>query len=165
MATIRHSTRGIPLPGQKPPYYSTTDNGNVGGPISKSASFFFNVDRRDVNELSVINATDPTGDGNLKIAENDSQSAAADQYRSQIRLGHQQEQHINGSLSVLSRHCNQDNLESVFSADSQAYSPKSTEHTFKSATHRSSARKSSTKLAFSTIATTKSRIRWIPIPL
>lgn len=44
----------------EPPYYSTQFNGNIGGPINKSASFFFNVDRRDINELSAINATDPT---------------------------------------------------------------------------------------------------------
>jgi hypothetical protein len=42
-----------------PPYYSTQFNGNVGGPVGKNASFFFNFDRRDINELSVINATDP----------------------------------------------------------------------------------------------------------
>ena len=66
-----------PFAGPEQPYYSTQINGNIGGPISKSASFFFNVDRRDVNELSVINATDPTGDGNLKIARKRSEPATA----------------------------------------------------------------------------------------
>lgn len=52
-----------PYAGVEPPYYSTQFNGNIGGPLSKTASFFFNIDRRDINELSVINATDPaTGD-------------------------------------------------------------------------------------------------------
>ena len=46
-----------------PPYYSTQFNGNIGGPIRRNASFFFNIDRRDINELSAINAVDPiTGD-------------------------------------------------------------------------------------------------------
>jgi len=43
-----------------PPYYSTQFNGNIGGPLGKSASFFFNIDRRDINDVSAINATDPT---------------------------------------------------------------------------------------------------------
>ncbi len=49
-----------PFAGEIPPYYSTQFNGNVGGPIGKSASFFFNIDRRDINEFAAINAIDPT---------------------------------------------------------------------------------------------------------
>ena len=36
----------------EPPYYSTQYNGNIGGPINKSASFFFNLDRRNINDLA-----------------------------------------------------------------------------------------------------------------
>jgi hypothetical protein len=54
-----------PFAGAEPPYYSTQFNGNIGGPLSKKASFFFNLDRRDINELSVINATDPDSGGTL----------------------------------------------------------------------------------------------------
>ena len=43
-----------------PQYYSTQFNGNLGGPMGKKASFFFNVDRRDINDVSAINAADPT---------------------------------------------------------------------------------------------------------
>jgi Carboxypeptidase regulatory-like domain len=46
--------------GGEPPYYSTQFNGNTGGPINKNASFFVNIDRRDINELAAINAVDPT---------------------------------------------------------------------------------------------------------
>src|SRR5580692_2819703 len=35
-----------PFAGNEPPYYSTQFNGNIGGPINKNGSFFFNVDRR-----------------------------------------------------------------------------------------------------------------------
>ena len=49
-----------PFAGDEPPYYSTQFNGNVGGPLSKNASFFFNIDRRDINQISPINAVDPT---------------------------------------------------------------------------------------------------------
>src|SRR3984957_6666780 len=52
-----------PFAGGEPPYYSTQFNGNIGGPLSKKASFFFNLDRRDINELSIINATDPDSGG------------------------------------------------------------------------------------------------------
>jgi len=45
--------------GSVPPYYSTQFNGNIGGPISKNASFFVNFDRRDITEPRVINAIDP----------------------------------------------------------------------------------------------------------
>ncbi|MFZ0863897.1 MAG: carboxypeptidase regulatory-like domain-containing protein [Candidatus Sulfotelmatobacter sp.] len=40
----------------EPPYYSTQYNGNIGGPINKNASFFFNIDRRNINDLSATNA-------------------------------------------------------------------------------------------------------------
>lgn len=40
----------------EPPYYSTQYNGNLGGPINKNASFFFNMDRRNINDLSATNA-------------------------------------------------------------------------------------------------------------
>jgi carboxypeptidase family protein len=45
-----------PFAGSEPPYYSTQFNGNVGGPLGKKASFFFNIDRRDINELAAVNA-------------------------------------------------------------------------------------------------------------
>ncbi len=38
------------------PYDSVIYMGNIGGPINKKASFFFNVQRRNVNEVAVINA-------------------------------------------------------------------------------------------------------------
>jgi hypothetical protein len=62
LADGNDSTFNSPNPflGVEPPYYSTFFNGNVGGPINKSSSFFFNLDRRDINELSGINAIDPT---------------------------------------------------------------------------------------------------------
>ncbi len=45
-----------PFAGSEPPYYSTQYNGNIGGPLSKKASFFFNIDRRNINELAAVNA-------------------------------------------------------------------------------------------------------------
>ena len=42
--------------GTEPPYYSTLFSGNVGGPISAKASFFFSGQYRDINDVAVIDA-------------------------------------------------------------------------------------------------------------
>jgi Carboxypeptidase regulatory-like domain len=51
-----------PFAGPEPGYYTTQYGGNIGGPISKSSSFFFSIDRRDIDELAVFNTynLDPT---------------------------------------------------------------------------------------------------------
>ena len=45
-------------PGTQPPGYDSRQmSANIGGPlVSKKASFFFNIERRDINELSVVSA-------------------------------------------------------------------------------------------------------------
>src|SRR5580704_12485647 len=45
-----------------PSYYSVQYSGNIGGPLSKKASFFFTEDIRDINDLGIVNAqvVDPT---------------------------------------------------------------------------------------------------------
>ena len=60
-----------PFAGVEPPYYSTQYNGNLGGPLGKSASFFFNIERRNINELAAINTPyfDPTNPDNTQIIE------------------------------------------------------------------------------------------------
>jgi carboxypeptidase family protein len=45
-----------PFVSEEPPYYSTIYMGNVGGPLNKKASFFFAFQRRNINELAVVNA-------------------------------------------------------------------------------------------------------------
>jgi Carboxypeptidase regulatory-like domain len=40
-----------------PSYHSEQYSGNIGGPLSKKASFFFNVERRNIQTLSVVSAT------------------------------------------------------------------------------------------------------------
>ncbi len=53
-----------PFAGAEAPYYTTQYNGNIGGPLGKKASFFFNAERRNINELTAINAVvlDPSLD-------------------------------------------------------------------------------------------------------
>jgi len=41
---------------QKSPYYRPIYNGNIGGPINKKASFFFDFQRRNINEVAIVNA-------------------------------------------------------------------------------------------------------------
>jgi len=44
-------------PGMQPPGYESTQfSGSIGGPLTKKASFFFNFERRDINDLSIISA-------------------------------------------------------------------------------------------------------------
>src|SRR6202047_2181938 len=46
----------IPVGTQPPGYESTQFSGSIGGPITKKASFFFNFERRDINDLSIVSA-------------------------------------------------------------------------------------------------------------
>ena len=39
-----------------PPYHSVLFNGNIGGPLSRKASFNFSAQYRDINDISVVNA-------------------------------------------------------------------------------------------------------------
>ena len=41
---------------EQQPYDSVIYMGNIGGPINKKASFFFNVQRRNINEIAVVDA-------------------------------------------------------------------------------------------------------------
>jgi len=45
-----------PFAPTKPPYQSRQFGGNLGGPLSKKASFFVDAERRDVGEVSAVNA-------------------------------------------------------------------------------------------------------------
>ena len=45
-----------PFAVQEPGYHSTFFNGSVGGPLSKKASFFFTIFRRDIGDDSVVSA-------------------------------------------------------------------------------------------------------------
>ncbi|HKU27330.1 MAG TPA: carboxypeptidase regulatory-like domain-containing protein, partial [Candidatus Sulfotelmatobacter sp.] len=52
-----------PFAGAEPGYYTTMYEGSIGGPLGKSASFFFNGQRRNINDLTAVNAQ--ILDGNL----------------------------------------------------------------------------------------------------
>lgn len=47
----------IPQGSSAPSYHSEQYSGNVGGALSKKASFFFNIERRDIQDLGIVSAT------------------------------------------------------------------------------------------------------------
>ena len=51
------NTRNPFAPESEPGYHTDFFNGNVGGPLSKKASFFFNIFRRDIGDDSVVSAS------------------------------------------------------------------------------------------------------------
>ena len=53
-----------PFAGREPPYESTQYSGNIGGPLNKNASFSLTAERRNINNVSAVNAQ--TLDSNLK---------------------------------------------------------------------------------------------------
>ena len=46
-----------PFSPDEPSYHSEQYEGNFGGPLGKKASFFFNAQRRNINDLSIVNPT------------------------------------------------------------------------------------------------------------
>ncbi len=56
---------------QAQPYDSVIYMGNIGGPINKKASFFFNVQRRNIDEIAVVNtpALDPNTLNQIQLSE------------------------------------------------------------------------------------------------
>ena len=46
-----------PFVSESPGYHSEIFNGSVSGPISKKASFFFNAERRNINDTAIVDAT------------------------------------------------------------------------------------------------------------
>jgi hypothetical protein len=58
----RNPFERLPAGTQPPGYESTQFSGNIGGPLSKKASIFFNYEERNINNLNVVSAqiVDPT---------------------------------------------------------------------------------------------------------
>jgi hypothetical protein len=53
--TVSFNTRN-PFVTEEPSYHSEFYNGSIGGPISKKASFFFNMFRRDLDDSNIVSA-------------------------------------------------------------------------------------------------------------
>ncbi len=118
-----------PFVSNEQPYYSTNYNGNIGGPINKKASFFFDFQRRNINEVSVVNAI--VLDPNLNPTPfNQSVSNP----RTRTNLGPRFDYQLSKNNTLTARyqyfHDTQDNAGiGGFALPSTGYDANSTEHT------------------------------------
>jgi hypothetical protein len=116
---------------QTPGYYSTQYSANVGGPLSKKASFFFNIERRNLNELSVVNTpfVDPT---TLQITQFD---GAFPNPRGRTNVSQRFDYQVSPTNTLTARYQYWRNNESgdgvgSFSLPSTGHDALSSEHTF-----------------------------------
>ncbi len=121
-----------PFAENQPSFHSELFSGNVGGPLGKKASFFVNVERRQINDSNIVNALVPTAEDPNPTVANFTQAVPNPRTRTNIspRLDFQ----LTPSNTLTARYQffqnNEDN-EGVgqFSLPSQAYNTTSTEHT------------------------------------
>jgi len=120
-------------PGTQPPGYDSRQiSANIGGPLaSKKASFFFNIERRDINELSVVSAqiVDPAS---LVIAPF---SAAVSNPRVRTELGPRIDYQLSTNNTLTARYQYERNNESnngtgQFNLPSLAFNQLNAEHQF-----------------------------------
>jgi hypothetical protein len=114
----------------QPSYDSTQISGNIGGPINKKASFFFDAQRRDINNLSIINAL--TLDPNTFAETPFIESVANPHQRTNLtpRIDYQLSK--NNTLTAryqYYRDTEDGNGVGQFTLQSQGYNSESTEHT------------------------------------
>ncbi len=114
----------------QPGYDSTQFSGSVGGPINKKSSFFFDFQRRNINDLSAVNAVtlDPATLTEVPIVE----AVPYPRHRTNLtpRIDYQLTK--NNTLTVRYQYYrdteNNDGI-GQFTLPSQAYNSDSTEHT------------------------------------
>ena len=114
----------------QPGYYSTQFSGSVGGPINKKSSFFFDFQRRNINDLSAVNAVtlDPTTLTEIPFVE----AVPYPRRRTNLtpRIDYQLSK--NNTLTVRYQYYrNSEDNDGIgqFTLPSQAYNSDSTEHT------------------------------------
>ena len=117
---------------EEPGYYSTFFNGNVGGPLSKKASFFFTIDRRNNNNLNIVSATTVNDSDPTFPSEPFTQAVPNPQTRTNLSPRFDFQLTPNNTLSVRYQYF-RDNEQNEgvggFNLASQAYNSLDTEHT------------------------------------
>jgi len=116
--------QGVPEPG----YDSEMYNGNFSGPLGKKASFFLDFNRRNINELSVINT--PALDANLNPIQF---SEAVPNPRTRTQFSPRLDYQVNANNTLAARYQYERENETnngigLFSLPSQAMNNFSTEH-------------------------------------
>ncbi len=119
-----------PFAGAEPSYDSTQYSGNLGGPLNKNASFFFTIERRNINDLAAVHALiiDPNTFLPTLLSE------AIPNPRHRTNLGPRFDYAISKNNTLTARYQyyrdTQDNDGiGQFTLPSQAYNSESTEHT------------------------------------
>ncbi|MGA7219725.1 MAG: carboxypeptidase regulatory-like domain-containing protein, partial [Candidatus Sulfotelmatobacter sp.] len=114
----------------QPSYYSTQFSGNISGPISKKASFFFNAQHRNINDLAAVNAItlDPNTFTEVPVIE----SVPFPRHRTNITPRLDFAPSKNNTLTIRYQYYRDtDDNEGIgqFNLSSQGYNSESTEHT------------------------------------
>ncbi len=117
------------IKGVEPGYDTVQFNGNVGGPLGKKASFFFNVERRNINELAAIYA--PVLDSSLNQT---TLTEAIPNPRTRTNLSPRLDWAVSKNNTLTARYQYYHNTETndgigVSTLPSQGYNSLSTEHT------------------------------------
>src|SRR5712671_2912318 len=114
----------------QPAYDSTQFSGNIGGPINKKASFFFDAQRRNINDLSAVNALtlDPATFAEVPLVE------GVPNLRHRTNLNSRIDYQLGKNNTLTARYQYYRNTEDnqgigTFNLPSQAYNSESTEHT------------------------------------
>jgi Carboxypeptidase regulatory-like domain/TonB dependent receptor len=121
-----------PFASEQPAFHSELFGGNVSGPLSKKASFFFNAERRQIDDSNIVNAIVPTPADPNPTSANFRQ--AVPNPRTRTNLSPRLDFQLSPSNTLTVRYQffrNNENNEGVgqFSLPSQAYNTTSTEHT------------------------------------
>jgi hypothetical protein len=119
-----------PFASEEPGYHSEFYNGNIGGPLSKKASFFFSVFRRDINDVNVVSAFVLSPDLTQQVPF--SQAVLHPQMRMNLspRLDYQlSSKNVLTVRYQLWQNNDTNNGIGQFSLPSQAYNTNGTEHT------------------------------------
>ena len=116
-----------PFAAQTPSYQTELFNGSVSGPLSKTASFFFNAERRNINDPSVVNVPfDPLTGGPFSQAFPNSRTRTNISPRIDLQLGQ------NNTLMIryqFTRNNESNDGVGQFALPSQAYNVANTEQT------------------------------------
>src|SRR5258708_9489659 len=119
-----------PFAGSEPGYYSTQYSGNISGPLGKKASIFFNVERRNINDLAAVNAT--TLDPNSLLPTRTIEAIANPRQRTNIGPRFDYQVSKNNTLTARYQYFrdtqNNDGI-GQFNLPPQAYNSRSIEHT------------------------------------
>jgi hypothetical protein len=115
-----------PFLSEEPSYHTEIFDGNIGGPITKKASFFFDGQRRDISDVAAISAIDPSSGLKINQSLPDSRTRTNLSPRFDFQLGR------SDTLTVRYQFFQDDRTNQgigQYSLSSQAYDLNDTEHT------------------------------------